>query len=453
MVLPLFWDLRIHFQRDPPILKHTSFATLNHTRSESEDRSRSIPATMAEEEPVFEDPAVHKVPNYEVSEWAFILSQPKIKANRPELVAKVMEIVKEEEMAPYYRYLCQEYLPQEVLPFDSKFYEALCDKNEQHITELKERLSEIEENDEGELEQAQCWIKLGEYYAQIGDRKNAEETLEKALQKAISTGAKIDVMMTITRLGFFYDDQKFVKEKLEQANLMIEKGGDWERRNRFKTYLGIHCLAVRDFKEAAKLLVDSLATFTSNELTSYESIATYASVAGLFTLERTELKSKVIDSPELLSLLTTTKALQSISSLTISLYTSDYASFFPYLLETYDNVLVPCKYLNPHADFFVREMRRKVYAQLLESYKTLSLKSMAQAFGVTVDFLDTDLGKFIPNKQLNCVVDRANGIVETNRPDSKNAQYHLLIKQGDGLLTKMQKYSAAVRLTGSDHVA
>ncbi|CAR27478.1 hypothetical protein ZYGR_0I07530 [Zygosaccharomyces rouxii] len=408
---------------------------------------------MAEEEPVFEDPAVHKVPNYEVSEWAFVLSQPKIKANRPEVISKVLEVIEQEEMGPYYKYLCEEYLPQGVLKFDSKFYEQLCDKNEQHITELKEHLSEVEENDEGELEQAQCWIKLGEYYAQIGDRVNAEETLEKALQKAISTGAKIDVIMTITRLGFFYNDQKFVKEKLEQANLMIEKGGDWERRNRFKTYLGIHCLAIRDFKEAAKLLVDSLATFTSNELTSYESIATYASVAGLFTLERTELKSKVIDSPEMLSLLTTTKALQSISSLTISLYTSEYASFFPYLLETYDNVLVPCKYLNAHADFFVREMRCKVYAQLLESYNTLSLTSMAQAFGVSVDFIDADLGKFVPNKQLNCVIDRANGVVETNRPDSKNAQYHLLVKQGDGLLTKMQKYSAAVRLTGSDHVA
>ena len=199
-------------------------------------------------------------------------------------------------------------------------------------------------------------------------------------------------------------------------------------------------------------MVDSLATFTSTELTSYENIATYASVAGLFALERTELKDKIIDSPELLSLMGNTPALQSISSLTISLYTSEYSSYFPYLLETYDKVLVPCKYLGKHADFFVREMRRKVYAQLLESYKTLSIKTMAAAFGVSVEFLDKDLGKFIPNKQLNCVIDRVNGIVETNRPDNKNLQYHMLIKQGDGLLTKLQKYGTAVRLTGTDRV-
>lgn len=399
------------------------------------------------------DPTVHKVPNYEISEKAFILTQTKLNKDKDQLVNSILEVIKSEEMAPYYKYLCEEYLPSGTLEYDESLYNQLLEKNKEKVAQLKKKLSEVEENDEGELEQAQCWIALGEYYAQIGDRSRAQETLEKALGKAISTGAKIDIMFTITRLGFFFNDQYFVKEKLEQINVMIEKGGDWERRNRFKTYQGIHCLAIRNFKEAAKLLVDSLATFTSVELTSYENIATYASVAGLFTLERTELKSKVIDSPELLSLLNTTSALQSISSLTISLYTSDYANFFPYLLETYENVLVSCKYLNEHSDFFVREMRRKVYAQLLDSYKTLSLKSMAGAFGVSVDFLDNDLGKFIPNKQLNCVIDRVNGIVETNRPDNQNAQYHLLIKQGDGLLTKLQKYGAAVRLTGSDRVA
>ncbi len=45
------------------------------------------------------------------------------------------------------------------------------------------------------------------------------------------------------------------------------------------------------------------------------------------------------------------------------------------------------------------------------------------------------------------------GIVETNRPDNKNAQYQLLIKQGDVLLTKLQKYGAAVRLSGAERVA
>ncbi|SCU94486.1 LAME_0F07624g1_1 [Lachancea meyersii CBS 8951] len=405
---------------------------------------------MTEDDSNYIETSLNRVPNYEVADHAFILAEPKLKHEHEASLKFVLEKIQEESMAPFYKYLHDEYLPKGSIQWDESLYKSLRDRNEKEIAELKKRLQEVEDKDEGELEKAQAWVKLGEYYAQIGDKVNAEETLSKALEKAVSTGSKIDIMLTITRLGFFYNDQQFVREKLEQANSMIEKGGDWERRNRYKTYKGVHCLAIRDFKEAADLLVDSLATFTSLELTSYENIATYASVAGLFALERTELKDKIIDSPEVLSLMGSTKALQSISSLTISLYTSEYSSYFPYLLETYDNVLIQSKYLTKHADFYVREMRRKVYAQLLESYKTLSIKTMASAFGVSVEFLDADLCKFIPNKQLNCVIDRVNGIVETNRPDNKNVQYHMLIKQGDGLLTKLQKYGTAVRLTGAD---
>lgn len=411
------------------------------------------------------EPQLRMVPSYDVSDKAFLLTTLTDAEKIKTTAASIMEQIEKEEMAPFYKYLTTEYLPSHEkqqggaavaasLPFDSVYYEKLVAKNTEQIKKLKDSLELLKTNDEGPLEIANGWIELGEYYVQIGDFENAEKILlGDALTFAISIGAKIDIYFMMLRLAFFYSDFSYIKEKLDVVDSLIEKGGDWERRNRFKTYLGIYSLAVRDFKKSAELLVDSLATFTSLELTSYENIATYASVAGLFALERTDLKMKIIDSPELLSLMTSTPALQSISSLTIALYTSDYASFFPFLLETYDNVLIPCKYLYKHADFFVREMRRKVYAQLLDSYKTLSLKSMANSFGVSVEFLDNDLGKFIPNKQLNCVIDRVNGIVETKRPDNKNAQYQQLIKQGDGLLTKLQKYGAAVKLTGSDRVA
>lgn len=422
-----------------------------------------------EDEDVTVEPQLRMVPNYDVSDKTFLLTH----SNSQEEIEKaknfILEQIEKDEMAPYYKYLTTKYLPEQaqqhnngsnngnseqIIAYDATVYEKLEAKNNENITSLKEKLDLLKTNDEGPLEIANAWIELGQYYVQIGDFENAEKVLlGSALSSAISIGFKIDIYFMMLRLAFFYNDFAYIKEKLDTVNSLIEKGGDWERRNRFKTYLGIYSLAIRDFKKAAELLVDSLATFTSIELTSYENIAMYASVAGLFALERTDLKLKIIDSPELLSLMTSTPALQSISSLTIALYTSDYASFFPFLLESYDKVLIPCKYLNKHADYFVREMRRKVYSQLLDSYKTLSLKSMAHSFGVSVEFLDNDLGKFIPNKQLNCVIDRVNGIVETKRPDNKNGQYHQLIRQGDGLLTKLQKYGAAVKLTGSDYVA
>ncbi|KAL6926237.1 hypothetical protein ACO0SA_001730 [Hanseniaspora valbyensis] len=380
---------------------------------------------------------VNKVPNYEVSELAFVSKNTK---QYDALIA----VIQKEEMAPYYLYL-KEQDPN--MPFDQTIYEQLVKKNSEKIKELKDEITKNEENDEGELEKAYCWVKLGEYYAQIGDVENSLTTFEKASSASISLGGKIDIMLTIVRIALFFNDQVKAQEKLNQADEMIEKGGDWERRNRFKTYKGIHLMAIRNFQEASELLVDSLTAFTSLEIASYEDIAVYASVCGILSLNRNDLKTKIIDSPEVLVAMSTSEPLQAIISLAISLYTSDYSSFFPFLLQTREKVFLPSKFLNPHTDFFLRQMRIKVYSQLLQSYKTLSLKSMADSFGVSIEFLDSDLGKFIPTKQLNCVIDRVNGIIETNRPDNKDAQFNSLIKQSDSLISKLQKYVASVKIT------
>ena len=50
--------------------------------------------------------------------------------------------------------------------------------------------------------------------------------------------------------------------------------------------------------------------------------------------------------------------------------------------------LKPNRILAPHARFYVREMRILAYNQLLESYRSLTLDSLARSFGVSVDFVD-----------------------------------------------------------------
>lgn len=42
----------------------------------------------------------------------------------------------------------------------------------------------------------------------------------------------------------------------------------------------------------------------------------------------------------------------------------------------------------PHYRYYVREMRGLAYAQLLESYSSLTLKYMAESFGVSTEYID-----------------------------------------------------------------
>lgn len=69
---------------------------------------------------------------------------------------------------------------------------------------------------------------------------------------------------------------------------------------------------------------------------------------------------------------------------------------------------------------------------------------------LTQRYYHRDLAKFISSNRIACTIDRVNGIIETNRPDDKNKQYSDVVKHGDALITKLQKYGQAVRLRGSE---
>lgn len=391
---------------------------------------------------------VPKFPDYTLSEKQFLLQNGL--GDKDALIAELLASIKEKNLAPYYQYLTTE-LPQ-YFSFDEQLYQSMSAVNEEKIAELKKLIQEAESEEETEVDLVSSTAKLAEYYAEIIDRHNAVETYTKLLLLTLGTGGKIDVLLALTRVGFFFNDYEAVSGHLSEVEALIEKGGDWERRNRYKTYQGIYLMATRNFGEAAKLLIDSLATFTSTELCSYDQVAQYAIIAGVLTLDRVDLKSKIVDSPEILSIFSSSKTLEPLVNLTNSLYTCQYNCMFEYLLEAHDKLLLTNKYLRRHTNYIMRELRCRAYAQLLESYKSLSLKSMARNFNVSEEFLDADLCKFIPNNKLNCTIDKVNGIIETNRPDNKNSQYHLLIKQGDALLTKLQKYGASVKLSGAERV-
>ena len=256
-------------------------------------------------------------------------------------------------------------------------------------------------------------------------------------------GTRIDLVLAIIRVGLFFGDKVFVKKHIDRANALVESGGDWDRRNRLKAYKGLHLLTIRSYNLAAPLLLDSLSTFTSYELCSYSSLVIYSVLAGSLSLKRVDFKSKVVDAPEIKAILgdgedklaaltgavssgpaagdeemgdasSATPATAStivnlttlgtgsgtqadteapmdfspLASLVSSLYNGNYRSFFLALAAVEDNFLSQDRYLYEHRAWFVREMRLRGYQQLLQSYRIVGLSSMANDFGVTVDFLD-----------------------------------------------------------------
>ncbi|CBF85832.1 hypothetical protein AN1922.2 [Aspergillus nidulans FGSC A4] len=386
-------------------------------------------------------------------------------------------------------------------PWDEALYQSLVEDNRKELAEFQKEEDEAEEA-AGDTEVQAARGKRAEFWARVGDKDKAIESHETLLEKTTFLGSKIDLVLAMIRIGLFFGDTLYVKKNIERAEGLIESGGDWDRRNRLKAYKGLHLLTVRSYSAAAPLLLDSLSTFTSYELCSYSALVIYAVLAGSLSLKRVDFKAKVVDAPEIKAILgsgedrlaaltgeissgpgaqdeemkdasssgaTTAVNLTAfggntgiqaeaenpidftpLSNLVSSLYNGNYRTFFLALAAVEDHFLTQDRYLYEHRAWFVREMRLRAYQQLLQSYRVVGLNSMANDFGVTVDYLDRDLARFISNNRIACTIDRVNGIIETNRPDDKNKQYADVVKHGDALITKLQKYGQAVRLRGSE---
>lgn len=59
-------------------------------------------------------------------------------------------------------------------------------------------------------------------------------------------------------------------------------------------YEGLYKILVREFKSGANLLLDTIATFNSTEIISYNDLIFYTVIISMVSLPRADIKKKVI---------------------------------------------------------------------------------------------------------------------------------------------------------------
>lgn len=383
-----------------------------------------------------QDESLAKNPNLELAQWKFMLTTD-AHAKDQQLVQDLLKAVTEHRMAPFYEDLCNDLK----WPVDQSLLSQLKADNEKRIAELDAAVEDADKN-MGEMEIREANLAKAEYLSSIGHKDEALAALRKTYEKTASLGQRLDLLFHMIRIGFFFMDHDLISRNMEKAKALMDEGGDWDRRNRLRVYQGLQCLSIRDFKTAAKLFLDTVSTFTCYELCDYKTFVTYSVLCSIISLQRVDLRSKVTKGSEILEVL---HGLPDIHEFLFSLYNCQYSLFFKKLAGVEQYMKVD-RFFAPHFRFYAREMRVLAYSQLLESYQSLTLQYMADAFGVTVSFVDNELARFIAAGRLHCKIDKVNGIVETNRPDSKNYQYQACIKQGDILLNRIQKLSRVINI-------
>ncbi|KAM9534788.1 26S proteasome non-ATPase regulatory subunit 6 [Salvelinus alpinus] len=383
-----------------------------------------------------EEEGLPKNPDLRIAQLKFLLTMDGHRQDA-KVKTELMDSIKENDMAPYYESLCKDLKWQ----LDTDLLSKMKKANEEELKRLDDVLEDAEKN-LGESEIRDAMMARAEYLIRIGNKEEALTAFRKTFDKTVALGHRLDIVFYLLRIGLFYMDSDLITRNTEKAKSLIEEGGDWDRRNRLKVYQGLYCVAIRDFKQAAELFLDTVSTFTSYELMDYKTFVTYTVYVCMIAQKRPDLREKVIKGAEILEVL---HSLPAVRQYLFSLYECRYSVFFQ-SLATVEQDMKEDWLFAPHYRYYVREMRIHAYSQLLESYRSLTLGYMAEAFGVSTEFIDQELSRFIAAGRLHCKIDKVNEIVETNRPDSKNWQYQETIKKGDLLLNRVQKLSRVINM-------
>jgi 26S proteasome regulatory subunit N7 len=237
-------------------------------------------------------------------------------------------------------------------------------------------------------------------------------------------------------------DYDLFARKIAQAKIMVDDGGDWDRRNRLKAYEALYFIIVRQFSSAGTLLLEILPTFTSYELFSYNRFVLFTVLMAIVAMDRSVIRKQVVKAPEILAVI---KNIPNLELFLNSFFNCQYDNFFRALVGILD-AINDDYVMGGHKVFFTREIRIVAYSQYLESYQSVTLANMADAFGVSASFIDSEVARFIASGRLHAKIDAVAGVIHATRAGQRSAQYTDVVKEGDMLLNRIQKLSRVVNM-------
>ena len=313
---------------------------------------------------------------------------------------------------------------------------------EKKIEELKKKMEEYTDGID-EKDKASYIYEIGKIYKERKMNDKAIEQFKETIEQTISFNTKIDAIFEIIHIALLEKNQDLLKEFLGKCTeLLKSEGGDWEKKNRLKVYEGLNFILNRNFKDAGKNFLDALMTFTSYELFDFKTFVFYTAITNIITVDRKTLKEKIIDNSDVLSCINDIPHLQNFLN---SFYDGEYAEFFKELYYIIQ-VLKKDFYLSKHYNYFINEMRVKVYSQFLESYKTVTMDNMANVFGVSTNFIDNELSNFISQGRINAKIDKVSGIIECSHHEQNVDLYQTTIRESDILISKIHKRSKLLEI-------
>lgn len=205
--------------------------------------------------------------------------------------------------------------------------------------------------------------------------------------------------------------------------------------------------AAADDASANTTLVDTVSAeaYLPDILTGAD-VALYATLCALASLDRGELRRRVLDNEAFSAVLASMPAAQQLLE---DFVASRYASLFARLADLrpriqLDNVLAPL------AAELEATIRQKALKQYFGPYSVVDLSRMAAAFACDVEHLEEELAQLIADDHIQARIDSHNKRLYARQADERADAFAAVINAGEAYVQNMQAMLLKLNLSKND---
>ncbi len=268
------------------------------------------------------------------------------------------------------------------------------------------------------------------------------EEHEKEAEKRETISQKFDSEIDSADERLKAGDFEQFRKHIDSAETILNKGLDYERKNKLKVYQAVDAMTRRDFAKATDLFINQLETFNGAKLCSFDQMVRYCCICGVYSLAREDLK-RLVASPEIIAV--TDERDTMAGQFMNTLYECEYARFVTQL-EYFAEWMRHDPYLSRHATHYLHSVRQKAMRQFLVSYDNVNVSRMAGVFGVPDDVMERTISKYIAKGGIEARVDGLRGVVATRFRDERAKTYQEMLRAGDDIAEHLNKVLKAATM-------
>eukprot|EP00295_Goniomonas_pacifica_P030932 CAMPEP_0175963292 /NCGR_PEP_ID=MMETSP0108-20121206/36940_1 /TAXON_ID=195067 ORGANISM="Goniomonas pacifica, Strain CCMP1869" /NCGR_SAMPLE_ID=MMETSP0108 /ASSEMBLY_ACC=CAM_ASM_000204 /LENGTH=434 /DNA_ID=CAMNT_0017291177 /DNA_START=13 /DNA_END=1317 /DNA_ORIENTATION=+ len=183
-----------------------------------------------------------------------------------------------------------------------------------------------------------------------------------------------------------------------------------------------------------------------NEVISLQDIATYGTLCALATLDRAELRAKVVESASFKQLIELVPMVREVAH---SFHASNYAQALS-LLDKMKGDLLMDMHLSAHVEDLYTKVRNRALVQYCSPFLSVRLSTMAEALNTNPTELSKELAQLIMAGDIKARIDGHNKILYAREEDVRGTTFTEALEAGEAYVRATKALLLRVELTRND---